>query len=669
MTLLGNNALLIAFIMSLYSAGTGIMGGKLKNPRLLESARRGALATFYLTTLAVGILLFALITRDFSIEYVANYTSKSLPMFYTISALWAGQAGSLLFWAWLLTLFTVIIIIQNKKVNQQLLPYAIGVLMSVSVFFFLLLIFTTNPFTKIPLPPADGMGMNPMLINPGMVFHPPLLYLGYVGFTVPFAFALAALLSGNLDTNWIQTTRRWTIMSWIFLTAGNLFGAYWAYVELGWGGYWAWDPVENAGILPWITGTAFLHSVMIQEKRGMLKIWNMVLIILTFALTIFGTFVTRSGVISSVHSFGVSNLGPLFIIFLGIILITSFYLLFLRKEMLSSKHELDSFLSKESTFLFNNLLLVGLAFAIFWGTIFPIISEAVRGVKITVGPPFFNQVAVPIGLALLFLTGVCPLIAWQKTTTKNLQKNFLIPTSLSLITLGVLYIAGIRSLYTLMSFTLAAFVAVTIFLEFVKGTLTRARIHSENFLVAFWRLVDRNKRRYGGYIIHIGVVMVFVGITGSTVFQKEKVATLHPGESMALGSFTLHYDDLTSKQGPDYQSVIAQIHVEKDGRQIAILNPEKRFFENRQPTTEVDIFKTLKQDIYVILGGYEKDKQATFKVFINPLVGWLWYGGMTMVLGGLLAIGPNNRKRRKNLKEKNREKSKHYNRKAVMTDA
>jgi len=646
MAIIGNASLLTALFVAVFTAGAGFYAGRWKSAQLYDSARRGVLALFILVSAAVLAMLYSLITRDFSIEYVASYTSSSLPMFYTISALWAGQSGSLLFWAWLLSLFTIIAIRAKRTANkEQQTAYVISILAAVSVFFILLLNFSAAPFEKMGVTPADGMGMNPMLINPGMVFHPPTLYLGYVGFTIPFAFAMAALLTGRLDAQWIKSTRRWTIVSWIFLTVGNLFGAYWAYVELGWGGYWAWDPVENAGILPWLTGTAFLHSVMIQEKRGMLKIWNIALVILTFALTIFGTFVTRSGIISSVHSFGVSNIGPFFIGFLVLLLFFSFSLLFYRRKALQSEHQLDSFVSKESTFLYNNLLLAGLAFAIFWGTIFPIISEAVRGVKITVGPPFFNQVAVPIGLALLLLTGVCPLISWRKATMNNIVKHFVAPFSAAVLTALVLFAFGIRSFYAVSSFAIAVFVSVTVLIEFVRGAQTRARIREENIFQALWRLIMRNKRRYGGYVVHIGVVMVFIGITGSTVFQKEKAVTISPGEFISMSNYKITFADLTANNHKDYQDVTARLLIGKNGKIIGELNPQKRFYPGKEATTEVDILKTWSEDLYVTLAGYDQSKKATFRILINPLVGWLWNGGYLMILGGLLAVWPERRKK------------------------
>ncbi|MEE9557641.1 MAG: cytochrome c biogenesis protein CcsA, partial [Candidatus Adiutricales bacterium] len=451
MTEIGYYSLLFAFFISAYSGLVSFIGARANRGDMLDSSRKAALAVFGLLTLAVAALIYALVTRDFSLAYVTKYTSGTLPMIYTVAAFYAGQAGSLLLWGWLLAAFSVLVLFQNRRQNRELLPYVLSVLMALTFFFILLMVFVTNPFEKLSPVPLEGHGLNPMLQNPGMIFHPTTLFLGYVGFSVPFAFALAALITGQLGDVWIRTTRKWTMISWFFLGAGNLLGAQWAYVELGWGGYWAWDPVENASFMPWLLGTAYLHSVMIQEKRGMLKVWNMLLILGTFMLTIFGTFITRSGIIASVHSFGQSSLGYIFLAFLGLILVVSLTLLVFRLPDLKSRNRLDSLLSRESSFLYNNLLVVGIAFTVLWGTLFPIISEAVRGVKITVGPPFFNAVIIPIALALLLLTGICPLIAWRKTSVKKFLNKIILPAVLPLIGTVIFFLAGIRSTYVLIA--------------------------------------------------------------------------------------------------------------------------------------------------------------------------------------------------------------------------
>ncbi|MFQ5641376.1 MAG: heme lyase CcmF/NrfE family subunit [bacterium] len=646
MNSIASGLLIFAFVLAGYGSWAAFMGGRWRQNRMILSAERGAVALFVVASLIMAALSYAFVTRDFSVRYVAEYSSRTLPMFYTVSAVWAGQAGSLLFWAWLLTLFAAIVVWQNRNKNRELIPYAVGVILFTALFFFGLMIYATNPFEPSPRTVADGNGLNPMLQNVGMVMHPPTLYLGYVGFVVPFAFAIAALLTRRLDAQWIRTTRRWTLFSWLFLTLGNLFGAKWAYVELGWGGYWAWDPVENASLMPWLTGTAFLHSVMIQEKRGMLKVWNLVLIIVTFALTIFGTFITRSGIISSVHSFGLSNVGPVFMIFLGVILVASFGLLWMRMPQLKSSNKLDAILSRESSFLFNNLFLVGMTFAVFWGTIFPIVSEAVRGVKITVGPPFFNEVNVPIGLTLLALTGICPLIAWRKASQRNLRRSFTIPLSVSLLSGIGLYVLGVRSFYPLMSFGLSIFVIVTIALEFYRGAAARARSSGRNFLIAFWDLIVRNKRRYGGYIVHIGIVMIFVGITGSSAFQKEKAASMKPGESLEIADYTLHFKGLRDQSTDHAQVVAAEMDVLKNGAPITTLFPERQKYRNRDVVSEVAIRQTPKEDLYVILVSFDQEENAQVKVMVIPLVSWIWIGGIVMIIGTLIAMGPDRLKKK-----------------------
>ncbi|HEU4759706.1 MAG TPA: cytochrome c biogenesis protein CcsA, partial [Dehalococcoidia bacterium] len=469
MSELGNLAIALA----------ALLGAGLRRNDLQQSARNAVYAVFLLLTVASGLLLYQFLTRDFGNAYVASYSSRDLGFWYTVSAFWAGQAGSLLFWAWLLAGFGTIVVWRQAG-YRELMPYVIAAVMGVSVFFTLLLAVVSSPFARLAFAPPDGQGLNPLLQNPGMFGHPPTQYLGYVGFTIPFAFAIAAMATKRLDDEWIRATRRWTLAAWFFLTLGILFGMQWAYVELGWGGYWAWDPVENASLLPWLTATAFLHSVMIQEKRDMLKVWNLVLIVLTFALSIFGSFLTRSGVLSSVHSFALSAMGPLFFAFIALILIVSFTLLALRLPWLKSAGDLDSLVSRESSFLFNNLILVGAAFSVFLGTIFPMISEAVRGVKISVGAPFFNQVNVPIGLALLLVMGLCPLLAWRKASLSNLSRNFLFPGGLGLLAAVMLFAAGLRQPIALVAFALSVFVTATILLDFHRGAMVR-RGHGEPY--------------------------------------------------------------------------------------------------------------------------------------------------------------------------------------------
>ncbi len=642
---IGYIGLLVALMVAVYSVFTFVYGYRKGHAGIADSARRGILAVFGLLSLAVGILLFALLTHDFQIEYVASYTSSDLSIPYLISALWAGNTGSLLFWAWLLSLFAVIVVFMKRDQGKELVPYTSAILMVVQAFFLILLVSVANPFQQLSFIPAEGIGLNPLLENPGMIVHPPLLLAGYVLFTVPFAFAISALLSRRLGDEWIVAVRRWAIMGWLLLGLGNILGAWWAYVELGWGGYWAWDPVENASFMPWLVATAFLHSIMMQRRRGMLKVWNMVLVILVFSLTIFGTFLTRSGVLSSVHSFGQSVLGPFFIGFLAVILLGSLGLLFYRRSGLKGDAEMESVISRESTFLINNLLIVGAAFAIFLGTVFPVISEWVRGTKITVGPPFFNQVLVPIFLAIIFLTGVCTLIGWRRASPKNLIRNFLWPLVASLI-LGVgLFVAGMREWYALVAFVLSGFVVFTIVSEWFRGTRARHNMREENYLKAFWGLIWANRPRYGGYIVHIAIILITVGIIGSSVYDVEKEAVLMPGDSMTLGRYTLVYDDLDYYETESKTVVNTSLSVYNGGEMIGRMVPEKYFHRSfEQSVTEVAIRSTLTEDLYVILIGWEESGATSFKVVVNPLVSWIWIGGGVMIVGGLISFWPDRRR-------------------------
>ncbi|MCL5958160.1 MAG: heme lyase CcmF/NrfE family subunit, partial [Chloroflexi bacterium] len=615
MTDIGYAALLIAFVVSIFATVAFALGRIKGYNELLAAARNAVYAVAALSTVAAIALWYAFLTRDFQVKYVAEYSSRNEPLAYTISSFWAGQEGSLLLWVWLLSLFAAIVLYQNRDKHRELIPFVETALMGTAAFFFMILTLLSNPFFRLPVVPRDGNGLNPLLQNPGMFFHPPTTYLGYVGFAVPFAFAMAALVTGKLGDEWIRSTRRWTLFAWFFLSMGNLFGAQWAYVELGWGGFWAWDPVENASFLPWLTGTAYLHSVMIQQRRGMLKVWNFILIIGTFALTIFGTFLTRSGILSSVHSFGQSNLGPFFLGFIGMALIFSVGLLIDRLPYLKSENELDSFMSRESSFLLNNLILVGATFATLWGTVFPLISEAVRGVKITVSQPFFNQVNGPIFLVLVLIMGICPLIGWRKASRDNLLRNFQWPAVGAVAFAVVTYVLGIREVYTLLAFTLCAFVVAVILLEVLRGTRARHRIYAENYLTALGTLMWHNKPRYGGYIIHLGIIMIAIGVIGAYGLKTEVDQTVKPGEMINIGKFSLKYDGLAEYPTATKHVVAASMEVYDSGKKIDTMAPAKEFNEGQeQPTTEVAIRTTLLEDLYIILAGWDNDMSASFKV-------------------------------------------------------
>src|ERR1039457_6345199 len=538
---LGQLSLAIALILAFYSIAANIYGARRNAPDVLASARHAIWAMTAMVAIAAVSLWTGLLTSAFSLEYVASYSSTTLPTIYKITSLWGGQQGSLLLWTLLLTTFTSIVAFQNRRRNPEIAPYALVTMAVVAIFFLGMLNFVTRPFDLLAVRPAEGSDLNPLLQNYWMAIHPPSLYTGYVSTTVPFAFASAALITGKLDETWIRTTRRWAIFSWFFLTLGNMFGARWAYEVLGWGGYWAWDPVENAAFMPWLVMTAYLHSVMIQERKDMLKVWNLALIGLAFLLTLFGTFITRSGVISSVHSFTQSGLGPYFLSFLIAMTLGYIGLLIFRSKQLRSPAEFESYLSREAAFLFNNLILVGITFAVFWGTIFPVLSEAVRGVKITVGPPFFNRVNAPLALGLVFLTGIGPLIAWRRTTADNLVRSFAAPVTIGVATGIVGFACGLRQWYVLTAFSLAAFVMGTVLVEFRRGMNARRHLLSEPRAKALVNLVAKNNRRYGGYVIHVGVIVAFIGIVGSSFFRTEVKKSVHAGDSFTIGSYTLRF--------------------------------------------------------------------------------------------------------------------------------
>jgi cytochrome c-type biogenesis protein CcmF len=651
MTLLGQFALWAAFLIGLWCVALSFSGRWRGRPELSATIVRSVYAIFGCLVVASLALWKGLIAHDFNMEYVWAYTSRNLPSAYIFSAFWAGQKGSLLFWAVVLSLFASAAQLLTARRFSYLMPYVAGVTSAVITFFVSVMIFAANPFERLGFTPADGRGLNPQLQNVGMVIHPPMLYLGYISITIPFAFAVAALLSRRLDTGWIHAIRRWTLVSWLFLSVGITLGMWWAYVELGWGGYWAWDPVENASFLPWLTMTAFLHSVMIQEKRGMLKRWNFGLIIGTFLLSIFGTFITRSGVIASVHSFTQSNVGYFFLAFLVVAAILAFTLLHTRWGLLQAEVQLESVVSREAAFLFNNLLLVGIAFSVLWGTLFPILSELVRGSKITVGPPFFNRVNIPLGLLLLGLTGIGPLIAWRKASAANLRRQFITPVASGLVALAVLLILGVRDFYAVTALALAGFVAGTVAQEFYRGIRARRRMHGESTLLAFARLIGRNRRRYGGYIVHVGILTYFVAFSGMA-FKRQQEATLKPGDSVEMRSPFGHSYRFTHTGISQYEALnrivtAATVEVTKDGRPAGLMTSEKRQHVDSfkrptfEPSTEVAIRSNLQEDVYIVFAGsVEGTEEAVYRFTINPLVWWVWFGGFILVFGGLVTLWP-----------------------------
>jgi cytochrome c-type biogenesis protein CcmF len=656
-TLLGSFALWVTWLVGIWAAITGFSGRWRDRPELAQSVIRSSYAMLLLLLVASIALWKGLLTHDFNIEYVAAYTSSNLPTYYVVAAFWAGQKGSLLFWAFMLSIFGAVAQLTTSRRYADLLPYVAAVIATIIVFFVsAMLLGGENPFERLGFTPADGNGLNPQLQNVAMTIHPPTLYLGYISIAVPFAFAIAALLSRRLDTGWLHAIRKWTLVSWFFLSIGITLGMWWAYVELGWGGYWAWDPVENASLLPWLTMTAFLHSVMIQEKRGMLRRWNMMLVIASFLLSIFGTFITRSGIIASVHSFAQGNVGYFFLVFLVLSAVASYTLLYTRWPLLKADVQLESMLSREAAFLFNNLMLVGIAFSVLWGTLFPILSEWIRGEKITVGPPFFNKVNVPLGILLLGLTGIGPLIAWRKASASNLRRQFLFPLSLGAVTGAAMLGIGIGNFYVLVSLSLAGFVMGTLLQEFYRGTRARHSMYQESYPYALVRLIGRNRRRYGGYIVHLGILTYFVAFCGYA-FKRDKEATLKPGDSVVVESpfghsYTLTHLGVSQNEALNRIVSTATLDVVKDGRKLGYLTSEKRQHFSQsgdittrrptfEPSTEVGIRSDLQEDLYVVYAGsVDGTEEAVYRITVIPLVWWLWFGGGVLALGGLITMWP-----------------------------
>jgi cytochrome c-type biogenesis protein CcmF len=653
--LVGELSLWVALLMAAWSVVTSFAGGAMGREDLIASGRRGLYATTAMVVLASIGLWTALLTHDFSLRYVASNTSANMPKIYVFSAFWGGQAGSMLFWALILALYSALAVWSVRDRARELSPWVSGTLAAILLFFIATTCFKANPYDRLAFVPADGRGMNPQLQNPGMAIHPPTLYLGYVATSIPFAFAIAALVSRRLDAAWLSIVRRWSLVSWFFLTIGIVLGMWWAYVELGWSGYWAWDPVENASLLPWLTGTAFLHSIMIQEKRGMLRKWNVVLVVTTFLLAIFGTFLTRSGLIESVHSFAQSPVGTWFATFFIGATVATIYFVATRLKDLEATAELESMVSREAAFLYNNLVLVGIAFSVLWGTLFPVLSEWVRGSKITVGPPFFNTVNVPLGLLLLALTGIGPLIAWRKASTSNLQRQFRFPVLFGLVIGALLVALGMRNFHALIAYTLAGFVAGTIGQEFYKGIGARHSMHDESWPIAAVRLVARNRRRYGGYIVHAGIVILFCAFAG-LAFKKDHDVQMKAGESRELVDPLGHRWRFVS-QGVSTSETLNRfvtavgLEVWRDGVRQGIVTSEKRqhFDSNKQPqfepSTEVGIRTSAAMDLYIVLAGV-RDETAELRISFNPLVVWVWIGGLVMAIGGLIVMWPQAERRR-----------------------
>lgn len=642
---IGASALWFSLGVAGYSAILAFLGARTGNVRMLASARNGVLAVAGLVTIAVGSLLSAFLTHDFSLAYVARNSSRDTPLLYILSGFWGAEEGSLLFWAWILSLFAALLVWRQRLDGQALLPYAVSVLMALAFFFLLLLAAVESPFTRFSVPLPDGRGLNPLLEDPGMLVHPPLLLVGYVGFSIPYAFAMAALLTRRLDTTWIVLTRRWTLFSWYALGAGIVAGGWWAYRTLGWGGYWGWDPVENSALMPWLVATAYLHSVMIQEKRDMLRTWNVLLIILTFTLSILGTFLTRSGVLVSVHTFAQSPIGLYFLAFLGAVLLGSFGLLLFRWDDLRDRNKLDSLVSRESAFLLNNLLFLAATFVVLLGTLFPILTEALRGTKILVGPPYFKQAFAPIGLVLLLLMGVGPLMAWRDSSPQVLVRNFRWPAVGAALTAVLLSLGGIRRPLVVLALAVVAFDLVTIAQEFHRGALIRVRRWQEPYWQAMWRITVRQRRRYGGYLVHLAVLVIVVGVIGSHAYVTEKEATLRAGESLHVGRYTITFQDISRRNTSDREVVIATVAVANEGHPAGLLKPERSYYPRyQQPLSRPAIRSTLREDLYLVLTSMDEDGRAVFRVWVNPLVRWIWLGGVLFTFGVLVAAWPERRR-------------------------
>jgi cytochrome c-type biogenesis protein CcmF len=643
---IGFIALVLSLLTAVYAAVASFVGSRkgVQGAPWVASARNALIAIWPLLTISCGAMIWLLVAGDFQVEYVATVTNRAMPAYLKVTALWGGQAGSLLFWAWVAAAFSALVMLRKWDMDRALLPYVIAITAITQVFFIALVVFVEVPFKKLDFVPVDGNGLNPLLRHPGMIIHPPMLYLGFVGFVIPYAFAMAAMISGRLSEDWIRSTRRWTLAAWLFLSLGLVLGGRWAYDVLGWGGYWAWDPVENAALLPWLTGTALLHSAVIQEKRGMFKQWNMFLIIATYGLVIVGTFLTRSGVISSVHAFARSAIGPLFFGFIGLMSLFSVIWLLIRWDALKSEHRLDSILSREVAFLINNVLFITITLSVLFGTLFPLFTELLMGEQITLRVGWYNQVVGPQLGALVLLMGIAPLLSWRRMSTRRLGGVIWLPSLLSLLTVGLLLVAGVRNIGALIGFGITAFVAITTLLEFWQGARARHRARGESYPKALSQLIVRNRRRYGGYLIHLAIVLMAIGVIGSYFFQEETQGALQRGDTITLGGFTVMYEGLQERQETDDRLVSeATVGVYRDKVRIATLKPRRDFYPAFQQSTTIPAVRsTVSEDFYIILVGWESvsQNQATFKIYYNPLINWLWAGSFLLIWGTLVAGWP-----------------------------
>lgn len=639
MYVLGNVALYLGAALSIYALIANIIGIRKRDERWLNSARGSVFSIAFVAVVASALLLYLLATSQFQYKYVFAYTNEQLPLIYKLSAFWAGNAGSLLTWTLLLAIYTAMVV-GSRKVDREMIPYVSAVLLTNLIFFFGVIIMSANPFELLDHVPHDGNGLNPQLQSPGMIIHPITIFMGYVGLAIPFAFAIAGLIMKKMDYDWIKLTRRWTLFAWLFLTLGNMLGGWWAYLELGWGGYWAWDPVENASFLPWLTVSAFLHSVMIQERKGMLRIWNLSLIILSYILTLFGTFLVRSGILTSVHAFGEQDLGRYFLIFLSFMMLFSIYVVMTRYQLIKKESTpIQSYFSKESSFLLNNLILIAGTFVVFWGTMYPLISEFVTGTRINVGPPYFNKVMAPIMLGLVILMALCAVIPWHKAVVDRFLRSLTIPLLVAVIFAITLVAFGVKGIYPIIGLAAAVFMISTHIMEFAHGTRARRRATKENVFQALARLTFRNRRRYGGYIVHLGIAIVAIGVVASSSYSEEMMRTVNKGEHIEIGDYSLRFDGLTETESRGNGIVHGNFKVFYKGKDAGEIIPEKIFYSTwPEPSTEVTVKSTWKEDLYVVLNSWEDENKATVLVKINPFVSWIWAGGFIMVVGTIIAL-------------------------------
>jgi cytochrome c-type biogenesis protein CcmF len=643
---LGALSILVAFCLAVFAVAASLAGKYGKRPFLIVSAERAVYSIWVLLTLASGLLVYALLTGDFRLAYVAAHSNKAMPQVYKFTAWWGGQEGSLLLWSWLLSTYSAIATFTNRRKFREMMPLVVAIMNTVLAFFVGMITFVASPFHVLMagrgiVDVGDGNGLSPLLQWWTMAIHPPFLYLGYVGFTVPFAFAMASLLTRQPGEAWIHTTRRWAILTWLFQSTGVLLGMGWAYTVLGWGGYWGWDPVENASLMPWITATAFLHSVMMQEKKGMMKVWNMVLVSATFLLSILGTTLTRTGLVSSVHAFAQSPVKPYFTTFLisATVLVTAAIVYNLK--YLKSEVKLESVLSRESSFLFNNLILLASCFAVLWGTLFPVIMEAVTGEKETIDGPYYNKVNVPIALFLILLTGVGPLIAWRKSSLSSLKKAFLAPGLVGIVVSLSLLAAGITQIAALVSFGLCAFVAATIVIEFWKGSRAIQAKEQMPLIRSAFELTWRNTRRYGGYIVHMGIVFMFIGFTGSA-FNQHETKQLALNQTLRFGKYDLKLTNVSDGEDSNLEYSRASIDVGVNGRLVADLHPEIRLYKaSQEQASMIGIRRRLNEDLYINFSGISPDNtKAIFQMYIFPLVSWIWIGYWVLLTGSLICLIP-----------------------------